>query len=190
MESREVSSFTFEQYIKLVDKYVDSDWREINFQNRIILPLLEYIFSNDNSISIVDVSTQYKNKETNIHTRKNYAGEYTPDLLIAKNWNYHNKSKNDIEYLAVVEVKSPVLDPQSNEKAHTNSEVKDYLSLGRKVVLTDCYNWHFYEPNTDKPGEIQVRSFSLRNGNEYNSTNWGDLINEIREFVFTQPEES
>lgn len=60
--------FSFEEYKRIVEKYENEDWREINFQNRIVLQVLDKIFINNDNIAIVDVSTQYKNKESSIHT--------------------------------------------------------------------------------------------------------------------------
>lgn len=107
MKGIENGDLSFKNYTILLDKYINTDWREINFQNRIVLPMLENIFINKSEIEIVDVSTQYKNRESNSHTRKYYANNYTPDLLLVKNWLYYNKKIPSHDYLAVVEVKSP-----------------------------------------------------------------------------------
>lgn len=56
----------FEHYKTLVNKYCKIDYREINFQNRITLSMLESICKDNNEIDIVDVSTQYKHKESEI----------------------------------------------------------------------------------------------------------------------------
>lgn len=133
-----------EQYIQLVEKYYGKDYREVNFQNRIIIPLLESIFKDHGDIDIVDVSTQFKNKETDYHTRQHYAGKYTPDVLIVKDWNYQNLNVKNENYLCVIEVKSPRLDPINKVNLHTKSEIESYLSNGNKVILTDCFEWHFY----------------------------------------------
>ena len=146
----ESNYFSFEQYKGLVEKYKTEDRREINFQNRIVLPMLDKLLvGDDRNISIVDVSTQYKNRESSIHTRKYYANVHTPDLLIVKNWNYNNKNKLAQDYLAVVEIKSPSLDPINNDNPHTTDEVRDYIDNGSKVILTDCYRWVFYEPKKE-----------------------------------------
>ena len=146
----ESNYFSFEQYKELVKKYEMEDVREINFQNRIVLTMLDKLLAGDDrNISIVDVSTQGKNRESSIHTRKYYANVYIPDLLIVKNWNYDNKNKPAQDYLAVVEIKSPILDPINNNKPHTTDEVQDYINNGSKVILTDCYRWVFYEPKKE-----------------------------------------
>ena len=89
----------FTYFKKTLDKFTEIDPREINFQNRIIIPLLEDILSDRESISVVDVSNQYKSS-TN-HTRDSYAGIHTPDLLIAENWNYKNNNNSSINYICI-----------------------------------------------------------------------------------------
>lgn len=152
----ESNYFSFEEYKRLVEKYEKEDWREINFQNRIVLLVLEKVFINEDTIAIVDVSTQYKNRESLIHTRQHYAKDSTPDLLVVKNWNYKNITKPKQDYLAVVEIKSPKLDPIVSNNHHTTEEVRNYLANGSKVILTDCYKWIFYDL------ENEPKSFTLR----------------------------
>lgn len=173
----------FEHYKTLVNKYCKIDCREINFQNRIILPMLESICedNDNNEIDIVDVSTQYKHKESEIHTRQYYANEYTPDLLIAKKWNYNNLLKTEDDYIAVVEIKSPKIDPLSKRNNHTEDEVKSYLLNINKVILTDCFKWVFYERFSPEP-----KSFILyQDGNwvDCASYTWGKLISYIGEII-------
>ena len=144
MKGIENGKLSFKNYTILLNKYINTDWREINFQNRIVLPMLENIFIDKSEIEIVDVSTQYKNRESDSHTRQYYANNYTPDLLLVKNWLYYNKKISNNDYLAVVEVKSPKLDPLNKTKKHTEEEVQSYLDIGRSVILTDCLKWVFY----------------------------------------------
>ena len=49
----------FAEYKKLVDKYYEKDCREVNFQNRIIIPFLESFIPEE--FDVVDSSTLYKN---------------------------------------------------------------------------------------------------------------------------------
>lgn len=167
----------FEHYKTLVDKYFKFDYREINFQNRIILPLLESIFIYNNEIDIVDISTQFINKESKVHTRKYYANEYTPDLLIAKKWNYNNTDKPKDDYIAVIEIKSPKLNPLIKQNNHTDSEVQSYLRNKNKVILTDCFKWVFYEYDSEP------KYFTLYQNNNWlydASCTWSMLISCIR----------
>ncbi|NLM18894.1 MAG: hypothetical protein GX217_02585 [Clostridiaceae bacterium] len=199
MEIVKDNVYSFEQYREVVDKYVQIDAREINFQNRVILRLLDKIFINDQDISIVDVSTQYKNKESKLHTRKFYAWDHTPDLLIVKNWTYKNGDKEEEGYLAIVEIKSPILDPIDKNSIHTNQEIADYRAHCKKVILTDCYEWQFFEE-----GRL-LRTFVLHDKTDWvmksvknpdyvakelgfptvreGSEEWDDLLTYLKEFV-------
>ena len=47
--------FSFEEYRKIVDKYVNQDYRELNFQNRVVLQLIDKVLANTSDLSIVDV---------------------------------------------------------------------------------------------------------------------------------------
>ena len=193
------SYYSFEEYKKCVEKYSVYDWREINFQNRVVLSLLDRIFINESNIWIVDASTQFKNRESKLHTRVPYAGQYTPDLLIAKDWNYENKEKSKDDYYAVVEVKSPKMDSLRELKNHTFNEVEDYKEHIDKIILTDCYEWWFFEKGKklkefilhDKNGwrikkiknpEFVVEQFGFDEMRE-EPKDWDDLLNYIREFI-------
>jgi len=59
--------YSFNEYREVVDKYLKTDIREINFQDRVIMRLLERILINEDDIFVVDVHSQYKNKESNTH---------------------------------------------------------------------------------------------------------------------------
>ena len=151
----------FEEYKNIVDKYSKTDNREINFQNRVVMRLLDRITKNSDDICIVDVHSQFKNRESDIHERKYYAGNHTPDLLIVKDWNYANKNKKRTDYLAIVEVKSPILDPISSDSVHTSEEMEEYLDICNHVILTDCYTWKFYE------SKIEVKSIVLHDKSDW-----------------------
>lgn len=49
----------FKIYQKLVEKYYKNDCRELNFQNRILIPFLELLI--EGKYDVVDTSTLYKN---------------------------------------------------------------------------------------------------------------------------------
>ncbi|MBR1555286.1 MAG: hypothetical protein IJ644_07845 [Oscillospiraceae bacterium] len=168
----------FKEYQALVEKYIAHDCREVNFQNRVILIFLESLLKDKKSIEIVDVSTQYKNRETKLHTRKEYAGQSTPDLLIAENWDYNNKNNSNINYLAVVEIKIPKVSEMTN--VHTKSEIECYMNLGRKVILTNCYQWDFYIPQQSN----SVKTVSLYHENKWNDIQqWNVLCDYIKKFI-------
>lgn len=180
------SYFTYEEYKNLVITYGNKDWREVNFQNRIILPMLEKIVAdNDNNkiynIDVVDVSTQYKNGESEIHTRKYYANEYTPDLLIVRDWNYENRKIKKDNYIAVVEIKSPILDPLEKNSNHTMQEIESYTKIINTVILTDCYTWHFFLRTNGTPN-YEEEIFNLFKENTWqDKTVWDRLISFIKE---------
>ena len=184
-----LSNERYQKYRKLVDTYSNSDWREVNFQNRIILPLLDEIFEHNPFIQVVDVSTQYKNKESVYHTREHYAWDYTPDLLLAKQWHYYNKEMKKTDYLAVMEIKSPILAPIQTHCVHTNEEIKEYLKHIDKVILSDCYQWKFYNKTTDpvvftlhdKTGWID--SVSEHGNSSSAPQEWTGLIDYIKTFL-------
>ena len=172
----------FTYFKKTLDKFTEIDPREINFQNRIIIPLLEDILSDRESISVVDVSNQYKSS-TN-HTRDSYAGIHTPDLLIAENWNYENNNNSSINYIALVEVKSPILEPINfeNLNQHTKNEISCYLELQERVILTDCIRWCFY---TKSHENIVYDLSDILDANEYENDpqKWSELCNYIKTFL-------
>ena len=89
--------------------------------------------------------------------------------------------KTEDNYIAVVEIKSPIIDPLSKRNNHTEDEVKSYLLNINKVILTDCFKWVFYERCSPEP-----KSFILyQDGNwvDCASYTWGKLISYIREII-------
>ncbi|RDW20079.1 hypothetical protein CWR48_04975 [Oceanobacillus arenosus] len=162
------NTFSYSYYKKLVDNYLEIDWREITIQNRVVTPLLDRLFINEKDISIIDISTQYDNKNSKIHDTRIYRKEKTspPDLLVARHWNYANIDNDKIDYLAVVEVKSPSLDPVYNkDKNKFDGQIKTHLEVNDKVILTDCIKWLFFEKEY---GLDPVKTISLFDENN----NW------------------
>ena len=82
---------TKEKYRKLVEYYFENDNRELNFQNRILIPYLEDLLGDE--YDIVDVSSLYKNWEKRGVYRKDFAGNHTPDLLVVRNWKLFDNSQ-------------------------------------------------------------------------------------------------
>lgn len=125
----------FKIYQNLVEKYYKHDCRELNFQNRILIPFLEQLIPE--KYDVVDASTLYKNWK-NI-SRDSFAGRsYTPDILIAQNWDLFEEKQNP---LAIIEVKCPT----ANDRRHANEEVSEYKGKSQRVILTDCITWEIYE---------------------------------------------
>ena len=103
-----------------------------------MIPFLELLI--DGKYDVVDTSTLYKNWKK-IY-RDSFAGQYTPDILIVKDWNlFEKKQKPQV----VIEVKSPT----AIDRAHADNEVKEYIEKSRYVILTDCITWEIYEKNKE-----------------------------------------
>lgn len=131
----------YTKYQELVNYYFEKDNREINYQNRIVIPLLEDILPYD----IVDVSTLYQNWH-NID-RGRFAGEsYTPDILVADQWQLLNDNKKQTEYKALIEIKTP----SASDRRHAENEVAEYLTKNVIVILTDCVTWEIFQMGEDK----------------------------------------
>lgn len=186
----------FETYKKLVEKYYQKDCRELNFQNRVIIPFLESFLRE--GYEVVDSSTLYKNwekyKDENEQgiCREMFANNYTPDLLIVQNWRLFDKGKN-APYI-IIEVKRPT----ATDRKHANNEVKEYLEKASHVILTDSITWEFYEKNVEKPQKIHldteeksvckraVKQDNQRNI-EWNQENvWNDLNKKISNLIPTE----
>lgn len=134
----------FETYKNLVSKYYRNDCRELNFQNRIIIPFLEGIFCG--KYDVVDSSTLFKNwKKIN---RDQFAGNYTPDILVVDNWKLFDEKKK--KPLLIIEVKRPT----ANDRYHAEDEVEEYLNKSHYVILTDCITWEIYEKGLKDPIKI------------------------------------
>ncbi len=165
----------FQELKKRVDFYLSKDNRELNYQNRVIIPLLEKLFENKLTINVVDVSTLYRNWEKREwHDRSKYGGVHTPDILVAENWNIRNKDDGNIKYLLLIEVKTP----DSKDKKRTKEEVGEYLEHVPNVILTDCITWEFYTKATkDNPHiyylEKEGRRVCERKSKE--AVNWKEL---------------
>lgn len=164
---------TFDEYKKWFNKYRDNkDTREINFQNGVVRKLIERLFPN---LDIEDVSI--KGPYTENHDYLQYCGTYinssgreiatTPDLVIAKNWNWLNK-ENTVDYRAVVEVKSPYsYDNHIYNKGYEEYykfmkiQLRRHLSStnNNKLIFTDAMKWEFY--TKDDNGLVPVRTFKL-----------------------------
>lgn len=169
---------TYEQYTNLVDTFLKTDNREINYQNRVIIPLLDNLSRDKKGISVVDVSTQYKNRESKVHTRKNYANNYTPDLLIASNRNYNNINNDKIDYYAVIEIKRPFNSSQY--------QLSEYLATNiSKVIWTNCLRWEFYNKNNkEKTDEFVFYDYENEVWRkEEDSNGWNDFCAYLLKFL-------
>lgn len=181
------NNFSYKDYKKIINKYLEKDSRELNFQNRVILCMLENLLINTD-IEVVDSSSLYyhgkRNSKTLVNsqfTGKLSNGKYSapPDLLLVRNWNIDNKN-NKVEYLAAIEIKSPNSYEHIHGKdfdkyrKHTKDEMRAHLSVNSKVVLTDCFKWQFFN---DKDGFIDMPSINLVDENE----NWKHCVKDHQE---------
>lgn len=202
-------NFSYSEYKRMVGKYLKIDWREIIFQNRVVTPLLDKLFINEKDISIIDISTQNDRNNSSIHNtllyRKRNAS--SPDLLVARHWNYANLENDEIDYLAVVEVKSPILKPIYNIDKYEdgiNNQIKTHLEANDKVILTDCIKWQFFEKDygldpirtinlfdennkwkrkDGKTPEFLIEEFQFEPTYENESEEWNQLCGYLCEFI-------
>lgn len=153
------------------------DTREIVYQNKVLIPFLEALFD----VDVVDVSTQYKNKKSDLHTREYYTrGDYTPDILLVKDWVYNNINLPARNYLAVIEVKSPYLEPLGKVSRKTLNEVAKLNELNCGVILTDVYTWRFYSKNGS------YKEFVLYDGNRWcDLVCWREFLSYLKGFVLS-----
>lgn len=143
----------YSKYQNLVKKYYQMDSRELNFQNRVIIPFLESFLQG--KYEVVDSSTIYKNwrnyKDENGDgiCRDTFASEYTPDLLIVNGWKLFAKEKKNPSI--IIEVKRPT----ALDRKHAENEIGEYVGKADHVILTDSITWEFYEKlDSKEPSEI------------------------------------
>lgn len=133
----------YNRYQNLVKKYYQRDCRELNFQNRVIIPFLESFLPE--KYEVVDSSTlyrnwgKYKDEKGNSICRDRFAKKYTPDLLIIEDWKLFAKEKNTPSI--IIEVKRPT----ASDRKHAENEIKEYLGKANDVILTDGITWEFYK---------------------------------------------
>lgn len=173
LEIIDFKDVTFDDYKAWFEKYKENnDGQEIKFQNEIVKKLISSICSD------LDVeNSEKKAKNSKRHDYLQYCGTYidgdgnekatTPDLVIAKNWNWENK-KNVVDYRAVVEVKSPYEQPIYHKDykdygENLKNELRRHLSAknNNKVILTDSLKWEFYKKNEEDNNLVPIRIFRL-----------------------------
>ena len=167
---------TFDQYKMWFEKYrKNGDCQEIKIQNEIVKKFLNALF-----LDLDIENCEKKGPDTIKHDYLQYCGTYidnktmkekacTPDLVIVKEWYWENK-KNIVDYRAVVEVKSPYLEPiyhksHENYGKHLKDKLKCHLSAknNNKVILTDSLKWEFYERNEECDSLTPIETFRLYN---------------------------
>ncbi|HDJ5075832.1 TPA: hypothetical protein PQS58_002009 [Staphylococcus aureus] len=182
----------YQEYKKTFEKYGDIDTREINFQNELVKPLLKEVLKD---ADVIDTSTITKG--SSIHDRKKYAGHLknrlvSPDLLICKNWNYSNIN-NHVNYLAVVEVKSPFhQNIYSKEYDHYSNYLRERIDSFvingnvKKLILTDALKWEFYDFNNNNQSINTIRLYNMKGRGKWewrNDNSYNQLLSELTSFV-------
>ena len=169
----------FTKYESLVEKYLKNDCREVNFQNRILVPFLEELVSD--KYDVVDTSILYKNRK-NID-REKFAGEQTPDVIITKEWELEKEKENP---LIIIEVKAPTND----KRYYAEKEVKEYLNLTKKyVILTDCIIWEIYDKdkeNYNEEGKLKVTDIVNLNKNNKENKEETDGNKEVCRYKYNK----
>lgn len=184
----------YKDYISTFEKYSERDVREVNFQNELVKPLLRSVFPH---LYVEDVS-EYSNS-LGVHDFSQYAGltvdnkNSQPDLVICDNWMADNRNKN-IDYKAVVEVKSPYLGSaifhKSYDKLYSESiktKMQDLLRPGKvkKLIFTDTLKWEFYYIDPNKP--VKTIQLYVMEKNKYKDRDWKwkneDAYKELVEFL-------
>lgn len=181
--------FSYMEYMKITDNYLKKDPRELNFQNRLIVCMLEKLLI-DTDIEVVDTSTLYfrgkknsKNLDNSQFTGRNSNGKHyaPPDLLLARNWNHDNKH-NKVDYIAAIEIKSPIGNEHIYGKkfekypSRVEKEIRAHLSVHTKVILTDCYRWQFFN---NKDGFVDTPPIDLVD----ESKQWKFCVEKLDEFI-------
>lgn len=173
-----INDFDYLHYKNLVDKCIkQNDTREATLQGDVVKPFINKLCEN---LDIVDVSYKgpVKGTRTDYHDYLQYCGTYkdknnndkptTPDLVIAKDWNWYN-IKNEVDYRAVVEVKSftgkqPIFNKDfKSYDEELQKQLKRHLSAkkNKKIILTDCLKWEFYISENSENDLIPIKSISL-----------------------------
>lgn len=141
----------YTRYKELVNKFYENDNREENYQNRILIPFFEELF--EEVVDVVDTSQLTKGWNFRKIKRNKFAGNYTPDILLAHNWVLKKKrTRDNTRYLALIEVKTP----SANDREHAMREVEEYLTKVKLVVLTDCVTWEFFKLESGKCKRIRL----------------------------------
>lgn len=163
----ESERFSFNEYIKAVGDTTEANPLEIDYQLLVVKKMLDKIFINK-SLKIVD-SANFKKGGTTLHNPDKYAGNKgQPDMLIAKTFRYLNIPDDENEILVALEVKTPThkmsqkpsgemtFDEKTTENDRCKSQLESHLSKNKKVIVTNCIIWAFYNADIDKSIPVKV----------------------------------
>ncbi|GAA0469019.1 hypothetical protein [Alkalibacillus silvisoli] len=168
MKNIEDEIYSFEEFVKSIDKTKKINPFEKNYQV-VITDVLEKLLVNTD-IQVADVSA---NKNTEIHNGDNYIGESGPPDLLLVPQEYRHNNKHDEERnpkpIAAIEVKNPEERKNVSEfvaklKNDPIQQLASHLTKNKKVIVTDCIKWCFFENNnSDKRVDFMlVESFNLK----------------------------
>lgn len=176
-----LNDVTFKDYQGWFEKYKNNnDYNEIKFQNEVVKKFISAIC---NDLDVEECGK--KGPDTKQHDYFQYCGSYidedgvekatTPDLVIAQNWNWLNKD-NEVNYCAVVEVKSPYQSPiyhkdykDYNEKF--KNQLRRHMSAKKndKLIFTDTLKWEFYKKSN---GLVPIKTYELYDLSEEGKGKW------------------
>ena len=151
LEVLQVNDVSFDDYKNWFREIKNKDPHEIHFQSKIVERFISILCRD---LDVYDCSKKVQDSQK--HDYDQYCGRKdgkaaTPDLVIAKGWNWEN-IKNTVDYRAVVEVKSPFTGPIYHKDyeeygAKLKEELDRHLSAKKnsKLILTDTLKWEFYE---------------------------------------------
>lgn len=179
--------YTFNNYIEDIEFYKRTSPFESSYQ-RVIENVLKDVLV-DTGIELI-VSDKFRRCNTKKHCVTQYKDEKTasPDLMLAKNFSYYNKKKQDkkVKFYAYVEIKIPG-NIKINDKSelvynqHDKKQLQRYLlhDSGHKIIFTDGYSWIFYH------NDLQTNEkFLLYKNKLWDSNEWDKLQKKLQLFIF------
>lgn len=217
MNITENEDYYFVKYVANINTTEKDNPFEKNYQEVIKNVMNEILINTE--IKAIDSS---KNKTTEVHNAEKYVGVSGPPdlLLVPEKYQYKNKDNEEKnpQPIVAIEVKTPkgrmnISEFVAKLKNDQVQQLKSHLSKNKKVIVTDCIKWCFFENNNvdKKDGFKLVESFNLKDGfgewkvektktdefvqelldleESYLGTEckeWNDLQDFIREWVFKE----
>nr|WP_278733195.1 hypothetical protein [Mediterraneibacter faecis] len=167
---KQENSLTEKWYIKKVIELLKNSPSENKFQDFIVYPILESVINSkeNNELEVIDCH-DFRRYNTKTHDRCQYSvlAKAVPDLIIAKNFFYDNRSNdennNKIEVATAIEVKEPNNKWMLNKSVkldNTEYNINLYLELlpnlfkNKKLILTNIRRWEFFDVSKIKDEEL------------------------------------
>ena len=182
-------------YVEKVIEVSQLNPREINYQLEIIKPLLEWVLP---GYQIPDTSgnSEPRKGTARRHDRSGYAlkAGAAPDLLITKDFEYRNvPAKKAAKIYAAVEVKEQasreMLGRELTENGSAHSyvlhliwELATYLCVTRRVILTNCRRWQFFDREKNPDMDVlrlkqYLSAWNLTDG--IDSAGTGEIVRQL-----------